>query len=80
MNFNSFTTKKQILKKLNLHYLTEEDKKNRREIDLNRILTDDWPENMSVYEKIKIYFLHESKNIIEDIITQFAANVNIKRN
>ena len=45
-------TFKQILKKLKLDYLTEEDKKNRREIDLNEILADNWPENMSVYEKI----------------------------
>ena len=69
-------TFKQILKKLNLHYLTEEDKKNRREIDLNRILADDWPENMSVYEKIKIYFLHESKDIIENIINERSLDTN----
>ena len=69
-------TFKQILKKLKLHYLTERDKKNRREIDLNRILADDWPENMSVYEKIKIYFLHESKDIIEDIINERSLDTN----
>ena len=69
-------TFKQILKKLKLDYLTEEDKKNRREIDLNEILADNWPENMSVYEKIKIYFLHESKNIIEDIINERSLDTN----
>ena len=69
-------TFKQILKKLKLDYLTEEDKKNRREIDLNEILADNWPENMSVYEKIKIYFLHESKDIIEDIINERSLDTN----
>lgn len=73
-------TFKKILKKLNfhlnLHYLTEEDKKNRREIDLNEILADNWPENMSVYAKIKIYFLHESKDIIENIINERSLDTN----
>ena len=69
-------TFKQILKKLKLDYLTEEDKKNRREIDLNEILADNWPENMSVYAKIKIYFLHESKDIIEDIINERSLDTN----
>lgn len=69
-------TFKQILKKLKLDYLTEEDKKNRREIDLNEILSDNWPENMSVYAKIKIYFLHESKDIIENIINERSLDTN----
>ena len=69
-------TFKQILKKLKLDYLTEEDKKNRREIDLDEILDDNWPENISVYAKIKIYFLHESKDIIENIINERSLDTN----